>query len=254
MIVQVVEQERLTRDVFRLWIEMEQDTPWSPGQFFHVRVGEGLDHVLRRPISLSEAVADRRFALVYRVVGAGTRWLAGRRPGSALDVLGPLGRGFPLHPGDGRVLVIGGGVGVPPLIQLAREVRRRGVEVTAVVGFREARDVMLVDELAALGPVRLLTEDGSAGMPGRVTDALEEDLLRGADRFYACGPSPMLQAVQGKLSGHLPGYLSLEERMGCGIGVCMGCVHLLRRADGSPVYRRVCADGPVFPAEEVAFS
>ncbi|MDI3257287.1 MAG: dihydroorotate dehydrogenase electron transfer subunit [Kyrpidia sp.] len=252
--VRVVDQHSVARNVCRLWIEAESPVSWTPGQFFHIRVGEGTEHVLRRPISLCEAADDRRFALVYRVIGAGTRWLADRRPGEPLDVLGPLGKGFPLHSGDRRALLVGGGVGVPPLVQLARELRRQGTAVISVVGFREAADVMLVEELAARGQVRVVTEDGSAGTRGRVTDALTNDVVDGADRFYACGPTPMLRALQERLGRRMPGYVSLEERMGCGIGVCMGCAHLCRTPDGGTAYRRVCTDGPVFPVEEVVFS
>ncbi|MBX6394818.1 MAG: dihydroorotate dehydrogenase electron transfer subunit [Alicyclobacillaceae bacterium] len=249
----VIDQRPVSREIFRLWVEADGPCPWTPGQFFHIRVGEGTDHVLRRPISLCEGVDDRRFCLVYRVVGAGTRWLARRRPGDVLDVLGPLGRGFPLHPGDRRVLLVGGGVGVPPLVELAKRLCAQGAEVLSVVGFRNAEDVMLVDELGKSGPVWVVTEDGSAGRRGLVTDVVQEALQKPTDRFYACGPMPMLRALQERLGDRLPGYVSLEERMGCGIGVCMGCVHLCRTPQGV-WYRRVCTEGPVFPAGEVVFS
>lgn len=250
----IVDQREIARNVFRLRMEADRPVGWSPGQFFHIRVDDGLEHLLRRPLSLCEAEDDRRFSVVYRLVGRGTRRLARKGPGDELDVLGPLGRGFPLHEGDHRALLIGGGVGVPPLVQLARELRKRGVSVLSLIGFRTAEDVMLAEELAECGSVWILTEDGTAGRRGRVTAALEEALEEPPDRFYACGPAPMLRAVQSALAGRLPGYLSLEERMGCGIGVCMGCVHLCRDPEGRTRYRRVCTEGPVFPAEEVVFS
>jgi dihydroorotate dehydrogenase electron transfer subunit len=236
-----------------MWLEMEcpPDIRYEPGQFLHIRVTEGYDHLLRRPLSVCLAT-EAGLVVVYRISGKGTALLAQKRPGDALDVLGPLGRGFPMHTVDRHVLLIGGGIGVPPLLELARQLHGRGVRVTAAVGFQTQSQAILIRELEQYGEVLVATDDGSLGRHGLVTAYLDGSLPESCDRFYACGPTAMLAAVQQRLAGRLDGYLSLEERMGCGVGVCMGCVHLCMEETGV-AYKRVCRTGPVFPAKEVMF-
>lgn len=225
----------------------------EPGQFVHVRVGGSSGSaapLLRRPISICTAdLGHQSLTLIYRSIGLGTELLSHAVEGKKIDVFGPLGHGFPVDvvPEGGRALMIGGGVGVPPLYGLSQMLADKGVQVTHVLGFRSEKDIFYENEFAELGETIILTEDGTNGRAGRVTD-----VLKGIDfdTAYACGPLPMLKAVQ-TMIGEKPLYLSMEQRMGCGIGACLACVvHTTDREDGKG-YRRVCCDGPVFRAGEV---
>ena len=255
--VEVYAHETLGKDLRALTFASPIDlraNRHQPGQFLHIRVSRSFDFLLRRPLSLCDAdVEHNRLTVVYRVSGEGTRRLAARKPGDLIDVLGPLGQGFPIHDMDRRALLIGGGVGVPPLLELAKQLRASGKSVQTVVGFQTAGQLMLIEELAVYGEVAVMTDDGSAGERGRVTAALTAELCADADRYYACGPSAMLRAVQEAMRGRgVPGYLSLEERMGCGVGICMGCVHPVVRG-GKLTNAKTCREGPVFDAQEVVF-
>ncbi|BCJ86038.1 dihydroorotate dehydrogenase electron transfer subunit [Effusibacillus dendaii] len=251
----VVQHFAVAENMMRLTIESEGELPpYLPGQFLHIRVTDGSDHLLRRPISLCTASRiHKQFTVVYRISGKGTKLLADKRVGDTLDVLGPLGKGFPLHKGDRNVLLLGGGIGVPPMVELAKQLTIQGVKVTTIVGFQTASQAILIDDLSQYGEVLVATNDGSLGQKGFVTQYLTEERLAETDRFYACGPSPMLAAVQKATGEKAVGYLSLEERMGCGIGLCAACVHKAVMPDGSVGYRKVCKEGPVFAAEEVVF-
>ncbi|MFT8871419.1 MAG: dihydroorotate dehydrogenase electron transfer subunit [Sporolactobacillus sp.] len=221
----------------------------APGQFVHIRPPESL-HLLRRPISICCVDQDKgELTLIFRVGGAGTALLAALSPGTKIDVLGPLGNGFPLEAAraGARALLIGGGVGVPPLYGLSRALVERGIITSHVLGFRTAADVFYTKQFSQLGAVQLFTEDGSMGRRGFVTEATGSVMFEVA---YACGPLPMLCALERQLAGKLL-YLSLEARMACGIGACYACaVHTSDTADQKG-YLRVCVDGPVFRAGEV---
>lgn len=218
-----------------------------PGQFVHLLCGrppggDGIDRFLRRPLSVFRADGERgTVSVLFRVRGEGTRWLAERRPGEAVGILGPLGRGFPL-PGDaglrlgggtggaagggGRALLVGGGVGIPPLFFLARELVRRGVSVRVLLGARTAEQVLAEDAFGALGaPVAVATDDGSRGHRGLVTDLVEAALdERPGATVCACGPLPMLRTVQRLAAARgVAAYLSVEQTMACGVGACLGC-------------------------------
>lgn len=252
----VVHNQQVAPKIMRMTLLAVNSFPaYLPGQFLHIRVTQGVDHLLRRPISIcSVDAATKQLSIVYRVSGKGTELLALKQPGDQLDILGPLGKGFPLHTGDTRALLIGGGIGVPPLLELAKQLTNNGTRVTIITGFQSAEQVILQQELAQYGEVLTATDDGSLGNKGFVTSYLTDERVSAADRYYACGPSPMLRAVQRILHGKLPGYLSLEERMGCGIGLCAGCVHKAVLPDGTVGYRKVCKEGPVFRQEEVIFA
>ena len=198
---------------------------------------------LRRPLSVCDK-EDGRLTVVYKVVGEGTKVLSEMAAGAILEVLTGLGRGYDPEACESGALLVGGGLGVPPLYLLAKELKARGKKVTAVLGFNKADEVILADEFKSVcDEVVISTADGSVGVKGFVTDALKE-MQPAYDYFYTCGPMVMMKAVCGVLEG--PGEASLEERMGCGAGFCYGCS--IQTKNGP---KRVCKDGPVFKKEEL---
>lgn len=248
-IMNIEQNIQLTEDIFAL--DLTGDFPHHqviPGQFVNVLIGSGRSHPLRRPLSIAAHNPQvGRLTLVYRVVGQGTDWLSRQQAGGEIDVLGPLGRGFPLDV-EGPVLVVGGGVGIPPLFQLVRELPVAKGSLDIILGFRSKTDAFWVEEFSEYGSVTVCTEDGSWGVQGFVTDAL--DFKQGWATLFACGPRPMLKALKQRFAGkNIAGFVSLEERMACGIGACLGCG--CSTADGLGA-KRVCTDGPVFAWEEVA--
>ncbi len=234
----VLENEPLTEQVFRMRLGGDTSPITAPGQFVNIRLA---GRFLRRPISVCEWT-EGELTIIYKVVGAGTAQMAAMR-GGELDLLCGLGNGYDTAPSGASPLLIGGGVGVPPLYGLAKALKREGKDVSVILGFRSAREVFYEKEFAALGArVTVTTEDGSAGVRGFVTDA-----LRNAAPYtytYSCGPEPMLRAVYGAAA--TDGQFSFEERMGCGFGACMGCS--CKTKYGS---KRICRDGPVLNREEI---
>ena len=228
--------------------KMVEELGLRAGQFLHVACGEGT--LLRRPISVACVLADEpenTAALIFEVKGEGTRWLSERKVGDQVDVIGPLGNGFSVEQG-GRCLLVGGGIGTPPLLGYAEAFRENAV---AVLGFRSADRVILEDRYReACKEVYLCTDDGSAGRHGFV-DAQVRDILAKDKNFtaiLACGPRPMLKSVAKAAAEYgVPCQVSMEERMACGVGACLGCA--IQMADGT--MKHVCKDGPVFNAEEV---
>ena len=219
-----------------------------PGQFVMVRCTSTHDPLLPRPFSLNESDGET-FSLLLQVRGRGTALLARKRPGDTLHLLGPLGKGFPL-PRGAKALLVAGGVGVAPLRFLARVLKEEGKKVFFFYGARSAKDLILLDELEALGVETICaTEDGSKGAKGLVTEPLREFLeVEETGEIFACGPLPMLQAVSDLAREFgLKAYLSLEAQMACGLGMCLGCA--FPRKDGS--YLHVCTEGPVVLAEEI---
>lgn len=247
---EVLSQEYLGDEIYSMWIRTQHIARESvPGQFLSLYCRDE-SRLLPRPISLCEIDRENgRIRLVYRTAGKGTREFSRLKSGDRLSVLGPLGNGFPLEPA-GRALIVGGGIGVPPLLQLARELPG---EKTLVMGYRSR--TYLERELGAEAPLVISTEDGSLGTKGNVLDAIRENHLE-ADTIYACGPLPMLRALKeyARENGK-KAWVSLEEKMACGIGACLGCVVESRDTDDHSKVRnkRVCAEGPVFDAEEVIF-
>lgn len=211
--------------------------------------------LLPRPISIcrwDEERAELRF--VFRTAGQGTASLAAQKAGDQVDMLGILGNGYDLTKLAGRkVLLLGGGIGIPPMVELAAALSQMpGTEVTAAMGYRNS-DLFLTEELEGFGKLLIATEDGSVGTKGNVLDAVRENAVK-ADAICACGPMPMLRAVKkfAKEQG-IPAYISLEERMACGVGACLGCVTKTAKVDAHSHVRnaRICTEGPVFDAEEV---
>ena len=239
-IYKVVANTPLTREVYRMILE--GDTQWikRPGQFVNIEL-EGL--YLRRPISICDW-DDKTITIIYKVVGKGTEQMSQMQPGVELDVLTGLGNGFDTSVEHNHALLVGGGVGVPPLYRLARNLIAEGKQVTVVLGFNTAAEIFYREQFEALGvKVIVATADGSVGVKGFVTDAIAQQVTD-ADYFFSCGPLPMLRALTNSLT--IPGQVSLEERMGCGFGICMGCS--IQTVNGA---KRVCKEGPVFRKEEV---
>lgn len=239
-IYRIEANERLTAAVWRM--VLAGDTQWitAPGQFVNIAL-EG--RYLRRPISICD-FDERSITLIYKVVGDGTAQMSRMRPGQELDLLTGLGNGFSIRDEVRRPLLVGGGVGVPPLYNLARRLRSEGREVQVVLGFNTASEVFCEEEFRALGcDVTVATADGSHGVRGFVTTAVAER-HPDFDYFYACGPIPMLRALSESVEQQ--GQLSFEERMGCGFGACMGCSCKTKYG-----YKRICKEGPVLEKGEV---
>lgn len=232
----VLSNRAVTTDVYRLELSAEGAPQLRAGSFVEVAVPGPF---LRRPLSVSLSEPGR-LTLLYKVVGAGTARLSEAQSGASLELLTELGNGFDTAACKERALLIGGGIGVAPLHQLCRDLRARGCEVTALLGFNTAAEILLHEELTALGAtVHIATADGSCGIAGLVTDALAQ--VRPAfDHYYVCGPMPMMHALYPLLPAC--GEFSLEERMGCGTGLCFGCT--VSTTEGP---RRICHEGPVFP-------
>ena len=236
----VTENRALTESVYRMELAGEALEAQKPGQFVNIRL-DGL--FLRRPISVYDS-AEGRLTIIYKAVGKGTRQMTGLKPGAELDVLIGLGNGYDLAKAGNRPLLLGGGVGVPPLYLLAKQLRAQGGAVGVVLGFNTRTEVFGEEEFTALGcDVTVTTADGSYGKRGFVTDALPEEY----SFFYTCGPEPMLRAVY--RATKTGGQFSFEERMGCGFGACMGCS--CKTITG---YKRICREGPVLEKEEILWA
>ena len=240
---------RLGEGLYQLVLDAPQIAAAAQcGQFVHIACGEG--NLLRRPISICEA-GEGRLRIVFQVKGEGTRWLAARKAGDTLDVLGPLGHGFDTAALGARPVLLGGGIGVPPMLQTVKCAKAAGAAPRAILGFRNKGAVILEEDFRAVCETFVTTDDGSYARHGFVTDVLKE-LVADATGVAACGPKPMLKAIAAiaKQAG-LPCQVSMEERMGCGIGACLVCACALKAENGETRYGHVCKDGPVFNAEEV---
>ena len=230
----------LTKDVYRLVLSGDTSAITAPGQFVEIAIP---GKFLRRPISVSDWDAQH-LTLIYRVVGQGTQQMSAMVPGAKLDLLTGLGNGYDLSCCGEHPVLIGGGVGVPPLYALCRQLLEAGKEPQVILGFNKKEEIFLEDAFRSLGAqTHIATADGSVGTTGFVTDVLSK---LDYSYFYACGPLPMFRAIE-KIAAS-GGQYSMEERMGCGFGACMGCS--IQTRSGA---KRVCKDGPVFRREEVFF-
>ncbi len=246
----IVSREEISGDILSLRVLCPEISAEAvPGQFAHIGV-PGFS--LRRPISLCEIDREKgELRLVLQARGEGTRALFALKEGDSLDLLAPLGHGFTLLSKESHAAVVGGGIGVPPLYELARYY---GNNCNAILGFRCQQQMLLDTDFAACCDTIVCTDDGSWGVPGTVLPAVEA-LLQGCrlDILYACGPKPMLQAVRDLAVFYgVRCELSLEERMACGVGACLGCAVRIRR-EGQEEYLHVCKDGPVFNGADVVF-
>ena len=233
----IVSNTPLTDSVYKMVLSGDTSAITAPGQFVNIQL---TGKFLRRPISVCDYDGET-LTIVYKVVGKGTEQMASMTAGEALDILTGLGNGYDLAPAGDRPVLLGGGVGVPPLYHLAKRLLALGKEVTVVLGFNTASEIFYEKEFQALGcKVFVTTVDGSYGKKGFVTDALPEDYTY----FYTCGPEPMLKAVY--RTTNTSGQMSFEQRMGCGFGACMGCS--CKTLTGN---KRICKEGPVMRKEEI---
>lgn len=283
----VCSQNQLAAGIYDMWMETDLAKEAKPGQFLMIYPRSAAT-LLPRPISICEVRRDEnRLRIVYRVAGKGTAEFAAYRAGEPVSVMGTIGNGFPLEQAAGkRVFLMGGGIGIPPMLGLAQalseggqasggegfDVKKEGlqaacgegtdakgaggqaapVSVHAVLGYRDSA-LFLKEEFERCANIVVATEDGSVGTKGNIMDAVRENALA-ADVIYACGPMPMLRAVkQYAAQTGIPAYISLEERMACGVGACLGCVCKTKQVDAHSHVKnaRVCTEGPVFLAEDV---
>ena len=244
----VLSQESIAAGIYSLVLRVSFAEEVLPGQFVSL-YSRDASRLLPRPISICESSSEEgTIRLVYRIAGAGTSEFSKLIAGEKIEVLGPLGNGFPVKEyAESRVLLVGGGIGIPPLLSCARKL----TDKTFAVGYRS--ETYLLADLESEATVLVATEDGSLGTPGNVLDAIKADGVK-ADVIFSCGPKPMLRALKAYAAEvGIPCYVSMEERMACGIGACLACVCKTTGIDGhSHVHNtRICKDGPVFLAEEV---
>ncbi len=239
-IYEVKENIRIARDIYKMILLGDTSDITKPGQFINLQL-EG--KFLRRPISVYD-YDDSSVTIIYKVVGGGTEQMANMAPGTKIDILTGLGNGFDTSKCEDNALLIGGGVGVPPMYNLAKCLIAEGKKVSVILGFNSADDVFCEEEFKALGAnVYVATADGTYGTKGFVTDVMK-DLTY--NYFFTCGPEPMFKAIE-KIAV-TSGQYSFEERMGCGFGACMGCSCKTKYG-----YKRICKDGPVMEREEIVW-
>ena len=250
VVAKVLSQTKLAEGIYDMWISTELALGAKPGQFICLYTKDA-SALLPRPISICEVNIEKQaLRIVYRVAGKGTAEFATYQAGDSVEILGTLGNGFPVEKAKGKkVFLMGGGIGIPPMLQLAKEM---DATKQIVVGYRDSQ-TFLRQDLEKYGQVYIATEDGSVGTKGNVMNAISENGID-ADVIFACGPMPMLRAIK-KYSQEkgIDAYISLEEHMACGVGACLGCVVKTKEIDHhSHVHNaRICTDGPVFEAREV---
>ncbi len=248
-LAKVISQECIGTGVYSMWIETKAADTAVAGQFISVYCNDKTK-LLPRPISICQVDKENgRLRIVYRVVGGGTTEMSTYKAGDSVSIIGPLGNGFMQREGK-KAILIGGGIGIPPMVQLATELKAKA-EVQIVAGYRD--ELFLTDELESNGKLYIATEDGSVGAKGNVLDAVKQEKVE-ADVIFACGPTPMLRAIKAyALENDIPCYVSLEEKMACGIGACLACVCKSTEIDDHSQVKnkRVCKEGPVFNVKEV---
>lgn len=250
----IISQECLCDGIYSMYLATNAAEYAAPGQFISVYPPGGA-RLLPRPISICETDGANRLRIVYRAAGGGTKEFSKLKSGDKLDILGPLGNGYfdalSQHIElETRALLIGGGIGIPPMVELAKQLE---CEVSIVAGYKSDAEMFLTKELERFGSLYISTDDGSAGTRGTVIDAIKENGID-TDVIFACGPRPMLKGVKDyAATAGIPAYVSMEERMACGVGACLACVCKSEGIDEHSQVdnKRVCADGPVFAASEV---
>lgn len=254
-ILEVKSNDKIADKIFKLKLigtsNKKEFTDFKPGKFIHIKCSDNIHPLLRRPMSICNITDDNEeMTVLYRSEGDGTKLLSEKRSGDSLDILAPLGLEFDysfIKAGD-KVTLVGGGIGVPPLYYLGRKLVEKGAIVKSILGFNSKKDVFYEKEFSELGEVTITTIDGTHGQKGLVTDVLDLEF----DTLYSCGPTPMLKALQRDIPKEKNAFMSLEERMGCGIGACLACV-----CKPAPDYKsesgyvRACTEGPVFKLHDV---
>lgn len=250
----VYRQDMIADDIFDMWIETDLARSAKPGQFISIYPKDSAT-LLPRPISICEVNEEKTMLrVVYRRVGKGTTEFSDYHTGMQIAILGVLGNGFPIEKAEGkRIFLLGGGIGIPPMLETAKQIKKtaKARDITIILGYRD--ELFLYDDFKAYGNVFASTQDGSFGSRGTVIDAIKENALF-ADILFACGPMPMLRALkQFALDNEMEAYISLEERMACGVGACLGCVCITKDVDAHSHVNnaRICTDGPVYDAKEV---
>jgi dihydroorotate dehydrogenase electron transfer subunit len=240
---------QIAEDTFEVVVQSPLAKELKPGQFVHIALP---NHMLRRPVSVAGIDTQAEtFTIIFKIFGEGTRELSKYQAGDTLDVIMPCGTYYPIDQLEiDQALIVGGGIGVPPLYYLAKTLKENGVKVTSVLGFQSKDQIFYEEKFQVLGDTYIATNDGSYGTKGFVTDIIDE-INPTFDYFFSCGPTPMLKAVSYRLEGY-NGYISLEERMGCGVGTCYACVVPLKQDPKQS--KKICKDGPVFSANEVILS
>lgn len=240
-IFRITSNEKIARDIFKMTIAGDTSAITAPGQFVNIKL-DGF--FLRRPISVCDCVGEN-LTLIYKTVGRGTEQMSRMKNGDELDLLTGLGNGYNTRTSGDSPLLVGGGVGVPPMYMLCKKLVAEGKKVTVVLGFNSKDDVFYEDEFRALGAdVHIATADGTYGTKGFVTDVIKNLQYT---FFYTCGPEPMFRAMHKMMK--TPGQYSFEERMGCGFGACMGCS--CKTLTGN---KRICKEGPVMESEEIIWA
>lgn len=241
--MKIVSKKELVRDVYEMVLEGDAASfIEAPGQFINIKINDSLQPYLRRPMSICD-YTQKQMTMIFKVVGEGTKILSQKKIGESLDCLMGLGNGF-VDLDAKEAVVIGGGLGVPPMYKLAKTLKEKGVRVQAILGFNSQTDIFYDKEFEKICPTYIATMDGSVGTKGTVIDALKENQLS-FDKYYACGPEKMLDALVLEYPDN--GYLSFEARMGCGFGACMGCSCKVK----TNPYKRICVEGPVLMSSEV---
>ena len=247
----IISTSEVMPGVYLIWLE---STPIAstarPGQFVMVRCGEGPECLLRRPLSIHQLSNQNKLALLFTVVGKGTRWLSQRQVGNNIDLLGPLGNGFSIHPDAHNLLLVAGGIGIAPLCFLAQEALNQGCSVTLLLGASTASQLYPAHLLSPKIKLITVTEDGTTDEKGIITNLIPK-YIDWADQVFACGPMPMYRdmALKNQQLKGKPVQISLEVRMGCGLGVCYGCTVKTKKG-----LKQVCKDGPVFDLDDILWN
>lgn len=247
----IIENKRIAKGFYKMRLASAYLAKNSkPGQFVEIKCSKGDETLLRRPLGVHR-ILNGGIEVLYEVVGKGTKSLSARKKGDRLDVIGPIGRGFEFSGTKKPALIVAGGVGVAPLVALAENLRKNKNDVTVMMGAKTKSHIICERELKSIGcEVKVATEDGSKGRKGFVTELLLNTQYSMLNTIYACGPKPMLKAVSRIADSlRIPCQVSMEERMACGVGACLGCPVKVK----SGGYKMVCKDGPVFDAKEIAW-
>ena len=252
-ILEVKSNKEIAQEIFEIKLKGDfAKSEFIPGAFLHIKCSDNVHPLLRRPMSICDISDDEKeMTVLYRVEGAGTKLLGEKQIGDSLDVLAPLGTPYDLtiNAGD-KVFLVGGGIGIPPLYYLGKELKKKGAVIKSFLGFASKTDSFYVDEFKELGEVEVATVDGSLGHKGFVTDKVDFEF----DALYSCGPTPMFKTLQKLIPEDKKAFIAMEERMGCGVGACLACVCKPNsKYFPNKSYVRACKEGPVFKLHDLEF-